>query len=680
MKKKVPAISIRSYLKWPLLFVLLALIFGVFMAAAVPQARGYVLAFVLILAVPALWLYLFSRRGLLQSLADFSEDYQASSDFFAENLPLPLLLCDSKGYILWSNGSFRTLMEEEKQFSSNLQAVFPDVDMEKLNGLERSARTAVVHSSLGDRRYRLTLRSVPEREGIRAALPKDSDRVFEVMAADETELVRYRQAYEDGRACQGLIYLDNYDEAFESVDEVRRSLLTALLDRKISNYLGSMNGLVKKLEKDKYFFFVMEKDMGVMLEDRFSVLEDAKTVNIGNAQSLTLSIGVGMGSGSYRSDYDAARAAIELALGRGGDQAVVKTPDGIQYFGGKSKAVEKSTHIKARVKAEAFKDLLDSKSRLLIMGHSNGDIDCLGASMGLWRVAQHLGKAASIVCGSYNDSVTPMRQRIEESGIYPPDIFVTGDRALELLDDQTVLAVVDVNRPSFTEEPRLLERASAVALFDHHRKGSETVTGAVLSYVEPFASSASEMITELIQFTGDDIRMNAIEADALYSGIVMDTQNFINQTGVRTFEAAAYLRRCGADVTRVRKMFRDDLEEHRYKAETIDRAQIYREHIAISVCEAENSQSPMVIGAKAANSLLEVKGIKAAVVLTPFNGKVYLSARSIDEVNVQIMMEKMGGGGHKSMAGAQLEDIDTEEAIRQVKAVIDDMYEKGDIT
>ena len=488
------------------------------------------------------------------------------------------------------------------------------------------------------------------------------------------------QLVNDQKLVAGLIYLDNYDEALESVEEVRRSLLTALIDRKISKYIAAMNGIVKKIEKDKYFFVVKQQYMAKIQEERFSILEDVKTVNIGNDMAVTLSIGIGMNGDNYSQNYDYARTSIDMALGRGGDQAVVKDADKIQYYGGKAQQMEKTTRVKARVKAHALRELMENKDRLLIMGHRLADIDSFGAAVGIYRIAVSMNKKANIVVNEVTSSVRPMMDRFLGNSEYPEDMFLTGAKAAELVDSGTMLVVVDVNRPSITDEPPLLRMVKTIVVLDHHRTSSEIIDNAVLSYVEPYASSACEMVAEVLQYIADGIRVRPPEADAMYAGIVIDTQNFTNQTGVRTFEAAAFLRRSGADITRVRKLFRENMKDYQAKAEAVRAAEVYMDAFAISVCPAEGLESPTIIGAQAANELLEIKGIKASVVLTDYNGIIYLSARSIDEVNVQVMMEKLGGGGHRTIAGAQMQGVTIDEAKLRLKDVIKKMLEEGEVS
>ena len=415
-----------------------------------------------------------------------------------------------------------------------------------------------------------------------------------------------------------------------------------------------------------------------MLEDRFSILEEVRQVSIGNEMAVTLSIGIGYGAAEYAQNYEYARTSIDMALGRGGDQAVVKSQEKLTYFGGKSQTTEKTTRVKARVKAQAFQELLESKDRVLIMGHANGDVDCLGASVGVYRMVTSLGKRAYIVENQVTAPILPLKNRFLNNDDYPRDMFITGPEAREKVDANTVLVVVDCNRPAIIDEPELLKLCRTIVVFDHHRQSSETIQGAVLSYCEPYASSACEMIAEMMQYIGDGIKVKSMEADCLYGGIVIDSQEFTNQTGVRTFEAAAYLRRCGADITRIRKIFRENLKDYQAKAAAISNADIYRNAYAFSTVSSKGLESPTVICAQTANELLNIRGIKASVVLTLYNDVIYVSARSIDEMNVQVLMEKLGGGGHRTIAGAQLREGSIEEAIASVKEAIDQMIDEGE--
>ena len=676
--------SFRLYLQWPLFLSAFLIVLTAIVGAGSLKAGIIVSIFTLVYVGIALWLYFSRKRGMLQGLISFASEYGKSSQVLMDEMLIPYGITDKTGHFLWANGQFQSILAEDKSGVRNITAIFPEVTRQML---ATGGQIVSVHSSFGDKKYRVDLKEVNldlfTREAIRDGEEKeggDSASVTAVYLIDETQMLKYRQQVNDQKLVAGLIYLDNYDEALESVEEVRRSLLIALIDRKINKYIGSLEGIVKKLEKDKYFFVMKRQYMLKMQEEHFSILEDVKTVNIGNDMAVTLSIGIGMNGETYGQNYEYARASIDMALGRGGDQAVVKDGDKIQYYGGKAQQMEKTTRVKARVKAHALRELMENKDRLLIMGHRMADIDSFGAAVGIYRIAVSMNKKAHIVLNEVTSSVRPMMERFIESGEYPEDMFLKGPEAAGLADPGTMLVVVDVNRPSITDEPSLLSLVRTIVVLDHHRTSSEIIDNAVLSYVEPYASSACEMVAEVVQYIADGIRVRPPEADAMYAGIVIDTQNFTNQTGVRTFEAAAFLRRSGADITRVRKLFREDMKDYQAKAEAVRAAEVYMDAFAISECPARGLGSPTIVGAQAANELLEIRGIKASIVLTAYNGIIYFSARSIDEVNVQVMMEKLGGGGHRTIAGAQMKDVTVEEAKARLKEVIQEMLAEGQVS
>lgn len=657
--------KLRNYLRWPIFPAVLSILMAVLICVANWETGLLVFLLALICGGICLRLYAVSGVEINRAMIGFSAATDSMQARLAENLDLCYALLDRSGAFSYQNTAMTALLAAQHKNPRRLDELFPELNPEELAKITESAD---YHLSLGE--LRLRVRLVREKLG--------NDKVFALYFYDETALLKLREEEESRRLTAGLLYLDNYEEAMESVDDVRRPLLTAMIDRKIVRYFDGMQAIMKKLEKDKYFFVIERRYLMELYETQFDILEQVKTVNIGNEMRITLSIGIGDGGATYAQCYDFARQAIDMALGRGGDQAVVKDGENIHYFGGKTNSKEKTTRVKARVKAHAFRELIENKDRLLIMGHKLMDIDSLGAAVGIWRIASTMGKEAHIVSSAVNNAIRPMLARFQ-NGDYPEDMFIPEEKALQLLDEGTVLVVVDTNRPSMVEGPRLLDAAKTIVVLDHHRQSQDSIRNAQLSYVETYASSACEMVAEVVQYISDEVKIRTVEADAMYAGIVIDTHNFQNQTGVRTFEAAAFLRRNGADVTRVRKLFREKLDDYRAKSEAIHNAEIYREHFALSFCDSEGLESPTVVGAQAANDLLDVIGVKASIVATTFREKVFLSARAIDEVNVQVMMEKLGGGGHRTIAGAQLANMTQEEAMNQVKQVIDEMLLKGEI-
>ena len=669
--------QLRMYMQWPLIMTILLLAMNIWMYMTDQKAGLTMTVFVIIYAVIVGLLYFYNRSLILADLIQFSTQYKGIQNTLLKELTVPYAIILEDGHILWKNDRFSEIVDGREKFIQKIipelnKGIFPKDD-ETRNELEITYKERDYQVEL----RRISLEGFSESERM-LQIPKEKEYFIALYMRDVTELNSYIRENEDQRLIAGLIYIDNYDEVMESVEEVRQSLLVALIDRKINKYINDVDGIVKKLENDKYFFVVKKESYRKFEADKFSLLEEVKQVNIGNARSATLSIGLGLNTSTYALSYNYARMAIDLALARGGDQAVIKDCKGITYFGGKKEQTAKNTRVKARVKAEALREFIVAKDQVIVMGHKISDPDSFGACMGIYRAAVALEKKAHIVINDVSTSIKPLYDEIAQSSVYGKDIFLTSGEALDYISDSAMVVVVDTNKPQMTECPELLKRSKTIAVLDHHRQSSTVIDNAVLSYIEPYSSSTCEMVAEVLQYIVDDIKVPSIEADCLYAGIMIDTRNFMNRTGVRTFEAAAYLRRCGADITRVRKMFRDDMESYRAKAEAMRMAEVYREQYAIAECPSDIA-SPTVLAAQTANELLDINGIKASFVLTVYNGRIFLSARSIDEVNVQIIAEKLGGGGHINSAGAQFEHTNVKEAIEALKVTIDQMIEEGDI-
>ena len=642
---------------------------------------GLVLScFVLLYFAITMYLYLRNKSVVLNELVSFATEYGQIQRQLLRELELPYALLDDNGKIIWTNKMFEQTIQKEKGFTKPISSIFPEVNVHKLLAEEDEASVAI---SLDTGEYAAKIKKISLKE-----MAQNSDIIspegydgylIAFYLFDETALRIALQENDNQSLAVGMIYLDNYEEALESIEEVRRSLLMALIDRKVNKYIAAVDGICKKLEKDKYLVILRKQAVTQLQSNRFELMDDVKTVNIGNEMAVTVSIGIGLGGLTYSQNYEFARTSVDLALGRGGDQAVVKTPEKIAYYGGKSQQVEKSTRVKARVKAHALREIITAKDSVIIMGHRLADVDSFGAAVGLYRIAKSLDRKAHIVLNQVTTSVKPLVDLFVDNEDYEPDMIVNSMQALELPTSNAVLVVVDVNKPSFTECPDLLKLCKSIVVLDHHRQGSETIENATLSYVEAYASSTCEMVSEILQYINDGVKVRSDEADCMYSGIMIDTNNFMSKTGVRTFEAAAFLRRCGADVTRVRKLFRDDAIEYKTKADAVSQAEIYRNDYAISVCKSDDLESPTIVGAQAANELLNIKGIKASFVLTEYQGKIFVSARSIDEVNVQVITERLGGGGHMTIAGCQFEGISISEGIAKIKGCLDEMLEEGEL-
>ena len=670
--------QLKFYMQWPFILTILLVIMDILVFIVSAKAGTLVSVFVAAYILIVVFLYFHSRAVIMNELISFATQYGQVQKVLLKEFIVPYALLDNNGKILWMNDAFANLCGKTRRYRKGVTNLFPDLTKDKLP----KENEAEVTFQYDGKDYRAIMRTMSIQRLLEESGLIETEGHNDLTALylfDETEMNQYIRQKEDEKLVTGLLYLDNYEEALNSVEEVRRSLLVALIERKLNKYFGEVDGLIKKLEKDKFILVMRQRSLEELKKNRFNILEDVKTVNIGNDMAVTISIGIGINAPTYSQNYEYARIAIDLALGRGGDQVVIKDRDQMTYFGGKSQQMGKSTRVKARVKAHALREFMVSKDKVVVMGHKIPDVDSIGAGIGIYRAAKSLNKKAHIVVNNPTMSVRPIIESFRDNQDYDENMFISSDEARDIVDDNTVVVVVDTNKPSYTECEDLLHMSKTIVVLDHHRQGSEVIQNAVLSYIEPYASSACEMVAEILQYFSDDIRIYNIEADALYSGIIIDTNNFTSKTGVRTFEAAAFLRRCGADVTRVRKMFRDDLQSYRAKAEAIRHVETYKGCFAIAVCPTDGVDSPTVVASQAANELLNIDSVKATFVLTDYQNKIFISARAIDEVNVQLIMERMGGGGHINMAGAQLPGATIDEAIEQLKKTIDQMIKEGDI-
>lgn len=673
---------LKSYVRWPL-YLTFIMLTCTLINFFVSYTAGIVSAvFMLVYIGAAVIIYYKKAPDVLGAIIKYSANCDTVQNRLIKEMIIPYAVLGGDGGVIWGNKEFLDIIHYDKAAKKSITNVMPDISTDLFPKMGKDKSLHIVYNDVN---YKVILRNIStqdlfnDMDIIWSKDEKDSNTFIAIYLYDETEITKYIRENNEQKTVVGLLYIDNYEEVMESVDEVKRSLLIALVERKITKYLQNIDAIVKKLEKDKFVVIFKKKYMDQLQENKFSVLEEVKTINVGNEIGITLSFGIGLDAETLLGGYDYARAAIDLALGRGGDQVVVKTKDNVTYYGGKSVQVEKNTRVKARVKAHALREILEVKDEIYVMGHSIADVDCIGAAIGIYRIAKTLGKKAYIVIDTINTSLRPIMDRIKQDPEYGDNVFISSEKALEMAENNSALVVVDVNRASYTECPELIQKIKTVIVLDHHRQTGEAIEKAVLSYVEPFASSACEMVAEILQYIDDNLRLKPGEADAMYAGMVIDTDNFQSKTGVRTFEAAAYLRRNGADIIKIRKALRTDMGEYQARADAIKNAEIFCNSFVITECKSQGLESPTIVGAQVANELLDIVGVKASFVLTNYNNKIYISARSIDEVNVQVIMEKFGGGGHMGMAGAQIEGHTMEQAKKIVKIKVSEMLENGEI-
>ncbi|WP_250277857.1 DHH family phosphoesterase [[Clostridium] colinum] len=472
----------------------------------------------------------------------------------------------------------------------------------------------------------------------------------------------------------GLIVIDNYDEVLDSLEEFRHPLILAIVDRKIKKMAKDLGGVVKKFEKDKYILILSQQSLDELKEERFNILDSIREIDMGNTIPVTLSIGIGTNGENLDENMEYARVSIDLALSRGGDQVVIKSGENYQFFGGHAKEGNRNSRVRARVKAYALTELIEDASNVLIMGHRYTDLDCMGAGIGVYSIVSALEKKCKIVLNDITSSVSYLYDRISADEKYK-DVFISSEEALKLVNRKTLLIIVDVYKAYLCECPELIDKAKKIVVFDHHRKGVDYIENAVLTYHEPYASSTCELITEMLMHINKNIPIKQVEADAILAGIIVDTKNFAFKTGIKTFEAAAFLKKKGADTIRVKKLFKNSLDCYNARANVVTNMKEYRENIAISVLE-DYIDNPLLVVAQACDELLNIDNINASFVLCKLDNIISISARSFGEINVQIIMEKLGGGGHQSISATQIENVTIEQAIDMLKEAIDEYFKE----
>lgn len=600
------------------------------------------------------------RKEITKYIENLTFNIDSATKDTLLNFPMPLVLVELDGTIIWYNPSFREIFEGEdlleRTISNFVEELHPD---NLVNELSKITREIIIN----ERHYNV-LGNFVKTDG-KADV---GNYILMLYLIDNTELSQTKKRYKDEKVAIGLIIIDNYDDLMQSMEDSSKPQILAEIEKKIALWMSSTGGILKKFERERYLFIFESRYLKEFEEKKFEILDTIKEISVGNKIPVTLSLGFGLGGDSFFQNFRFAAASIDIALGRGGDHVVIRNGEDFSFFGGKTRELEKRTKVKARVIAYAIRELIDQSPSVMIMGHENCDIDSLGAALGLYRIVQNRGKDVNIVLSRSNATIENLVSRIEKMSEYD-GIFIDRNEALDRINRKTLLFVVDTHRPGFTECPELLKHTEQVVVIDHHRRGADYIQNAVLTYQETYASSTCELVSEILQYIEDKAKLSIFEAEALYAGIVIDTKNFTFKTGVRTFEAAAFLRRQGVDTIGVRQMFQNDLSSYISVSNVVKEAEIINDNIAISVCPT-NIKNAQLIAAQAADQLLSLSGLIAAFVLSYVNYEVIISGRSLGDVNVQMILEKLGGGGHITVAGAQLEGISVEEAKEKLKSAI----------
>lgn len=606
------------------------------------------------------------KNEISETLQDLTLTVDSAAKTTLINSPFPLIILEADGNVIWKSAKFTTEFANV-DINTYVKDLNADIKSEIKNNEEKSnqqkTRKDVVRQvKIGNKDYQVVGRyiSLKNRD-------KKSKQDYMVMMyfIDNTENIKLQKEYKDSKSCFGIIMVDNYEETMQRLDASEKPLVTAEIDKKMYDWANKTNGVLIKSDRDRYVYLFEQRYLEAVKEDKFSILDQIKEIDNKEKLQFTLSIAVSNEGVTDKEKYKAAQDAMDVVLGRGGDQAVIRENEIYKFFGGRAQEVEKRTKVKARVVAHALENLIKESKKVMIMGHTNPDMDAIGSSMGIYRLARTLDTSAYIVNSEATSStIGAFKNALDKDPEYE-DVIINKEVALENIDEDTLLVVVDTHKVNYVDTPELLEKAKKIVVIDHHRRSADYIEDATLIFQEVYASSAAELVTELLQYAEVKIDLKTIEAESLYAGIMMDTKNFTFKTGVRTFEAAAYLRRCGVDIIRVKKWFQSDLTSFNLIAGIVKEAEIVSEGIAISTYE-ETTKDASLICAKAADELLTISDITASFVLGNTGDKICISGRSIGDINVQVILEKLGGGGHITLAGAQVEGMTMEETKQEL--------------
>ena len=633
----------------PIAFIILAVLYIILIAATIINNKR-------------------RKSELSEQLKDLTLNVNKTAKTTLINSPFPLIIIEANGNIIWRSEKFNNEFKDLNKDNLELMALLSNIKqiaVSKKNSMEKKQKGKIeIEFDINRRTYKIL------GTYIKTNKDENNDYTFILYFIDQTEIKKLQEKEEETEINIGMISIDNYDEINQRLSGEIKSQVIAKIEQCIYEWALSYSALVVKVERDKFYVVIDNKNLENAKKDKINILQQIKELPILDGIQATLSISFSKDGETLDEKYRSAQAVQEIALGRGGDQAIIKQNQKYEFFGGRTEEVEKRTKVKARTVSSALVKLIEESDRVLIMGHTNSDMDAIGSALGIYRLTKTLNKEANIIVDSKAVGILSFLETIENDKEYIGCV-INGETALEKMTENTLLVIVDTNKVNYVESVKVLENASKIVEIDHHRKSTDYIKDTVLSFHEVYASSASELVTEIIQYSPIKIKLTPIEIEALYAGIMLDTKEFTFKTGVRTFEAAAYLRKCGVDIIKVKKWFQDDLKTYQTISNIISKAEIVKESIAISKYDEDELNTTIVI-AKAADELLTISGISASFVLGKTDDIIYISGRSIGDINVQLILEKLGGGGHITLAGAQLSNITMEEALEKLKHAIDE--------
>ncbi len=655
----------RTKLYLILIFILLVII-------CVLKPRMILPSILLFIAVLAYTYFANNKRKneISQHLQDLTLNVNATAKNSLIHSPFPLIIVETDGNIIWRSTKFVSEFAniDINMYISDLLEIINKKIQEKNDKKDKSIKEEI---KIDTRDYKVLGEFVKSGNDKK----RQSDKYMMILYfIDETDEKKLKKEYTDSKSCVGIIMVDNYEETMMQIDPEERPQVMAEIEKTIYEWANKINGIIVKSDRDRFIYIFEHRYLETIREEKFSILDTVKEIEVNSKVQITLSIAISDDGETDREKIKTAQGAMDVVLGRGGDQATIVENGKYHFFGGRITEVEKRTKVKARIVAHALEELISESEQIMIMGHNNPDIDSFGSALGIYRLAKSLGKEVYIIASTEGMALKELMQSLEEAEEYR-DVIINKEVAENKIDSETLLIVVDTHKASYVEVPSLLAKTSKIAIIDHHRRSTDFIKESILTFHESYASSASELVTELLQYTKVQPKLTILEAEALYAGIMMDTKNFTFKTGVRTFEAAAYLRKYGVDIIRVKKWFQNDLETYKKIVHITNNTEVFKDIIGISVYESKDKDA-RVICAKAADELLSIGNITASFVIGNVDDKVNISGRSIGDVNVQIILEKMGGGGHSTVAGVQITGKTIEEVKKDLLQKIDEYYDE----
>ena len=644
--------------------IYLAIILVLLIIMCVENNKLIITSIIVYLAIVGYTYYANRKRKseISETLQDLTLTVDSAAKTSLINSPFPLIIMETDGNIIWKSSKFNS-----EFMDVDINSYMNDLSIELRSDIEsredKKNRDIVRQITIGNRIYKIIGRYVDFKNKDRDKKGKKEYMII-LHFIDDTENVKLQKEYKDSKSCVGIIMVDNYEETIRGLDASEKPIVTAEIDKKMYDWASLTNGVLIKSDRDRYVYLFEQRYLETLKEDKFSILDKIKEIDTKEKVQFTLSIAVSNEGLTDKQKYESAQGAMDVVLGRGGDQAVIRENEIYKFFGGRAEEVEKRTKVKARVVAHALENLIKESKKVMIMGHNNPDMDSIGSCMGIYRLAKTLDTNAYIVSSEDVPALKAFNRELDKDSEYE-DVIINKEVAMENVDEDTLLVVVDTHKVNYVDAPELLKEVKKIVIVDHHRRSADYIENATLMFQEVYASSAAELVTELLQYAETKINLKTIEAESLYAGIMMNTKNFTFKTGVRTFEAAAYLRRCGVDIIRVKKWFQSDLKSFNTIADIVKRADIVNTTIAISIYD-KTSKEASLICAKAADELLTISDITASFVLGNTGEKICISGRSIGDINVQVILEKLGGGGHITLAGAQVEGMTIEETKQEL--------------